>query len=377
MVRAEHDSVLWWLWGGGLLLLGILLVVDKLIKRRIPVPVLPFSFTAWFPRGSARIARNLWRALALTAFALSGIGMSALGMIASSVSPPSHTPTTLYLVIDTSLSMCADDYSPYRLHVASHWAEVLVRHAHNQGLLTRLIAFSSYPRPLAAFDRQAWLHSSTDWESVQVGSGTAIGGALALITQDSAHTQKWIVLITDGDNNVPPDPYEVLAHLTQHGARALIVVMQDKRSAKQNRCTPNQLQTLREQFGETALSFGFQQPFMPALPKWVEQAQRLPGISVLVTSAQPTQQTSQAMIAWLHQALKDWETEDEARATDMPLFNMRQARIVENLVWVMAIAACLLFVALSLRYGFGLAFPAARDPRARSPLEQYGSQGPS
>lgn len=183
------------------------------------IPLILWALEFWkvFKRSElhlpkASFAKN--HLLSLMRFGLFLAGITAFGFIGFALTGPrmplKYSPSNIevndiYLVLDVSRSMLADDFEPNRLEVAKKKMQEFV------GLkpLDRIgiIAFSEKVFTLLPLTTDLKLISQVigDIEIGGLGSGTNIGDGLALAVARLANSEaknKVVVLLTDGVNNV-------------------------------------------------------------------------------------------------------------------------------------------------------------------------------
>jgi Ca-activated chloride channel family protein len=137
--------------------------------------------------------------------------------------------TTVVLTMDTSLSMGSRDVKPNRITAAERAAAKFVK-ALPSGAKVGLVSFSSYAvtevPPTA--DHQRVLDGLA---GLNLGQRTAIGAGLAEALKDlpgqapgsSKPPPAAIVLLSDGRNNFPPDPFTVATQAKKVGVKVYTI----------------------------------------------------------------------------------------------------------------------------------------------------------
>ncbi|TAM60349.1 VWA domain-containing protein [bacterium] len=176
----------WWAWRGTR--------VRALLYSSLPA-VTPFARDLGLPLAGLRVLPYLAAALLIAALA----APSAL------LPSPAHDARAI-LCIDTSGSMGADDFTPTRAAAARAAARNFID-ALPRGTSLGIVTFASAAQvALLPSDDRGEQRAALE-HLAQPNGATAIGAALATAASLlPAHGRRAIVLLTDGENNRPPDP---------------------------------------------------------------------------------------------------------------------------------------------------------------------------
>jgi len=108
------------------------------------------------------------------------------------------------LVLDTSTSMRAQDFSPNRFEAAREVAAEFIRSRTSDRVGLVVFAAKAYTQTPLTLDYNFLLRMLAEVEVGVIEDGTAIGTALAMAVnrlKDSAAESKVVILLTDGQNN--------------------------------------------------------------------------------------------------------------------------------------------------------------------------------
>lgn len=202
MIRFAHPSTLWYL----LLLPALAIFFWYVYQRRVKAAA-AFASAQMLSRLAAEASTRKWffrAALIMISAALLIVGL-ANPLVGTRLEDVKQEGVDIFIALDVSLSMKAEDVKPNRLEKAKYEIGNLIRRL--SGDRIGLIVFSgqSYVQfPLTTDYSAANLFLDVvDVESVP-DPGTAIGSSIAQALKSfdwEAQTQKVLVIITDGENN--------------------------------------------------------------------------------------------------------------------------------------------------------------------------------
>ncbi len=110
----------------------------------------------------------------------------------------------IMLVLDTSTSMRAQDFSPNRFEAARDVAAEFIRGRASDRVGLVVFAAKAYTQTPLTLDYEFLLRMLDEVEVGVIEDGTAIGTAIAMATnrlRESTATSKVLILLTDGQNN--------------------------------------------------------------------------------------------------------------------------------------------------------------------------------
>jgi len=164
----------------------------------------------------ARDVTVLSRALGALSFVAAALLIAALAAPRALIPWPLHDAAAI-LCIDTSGSMGADDFTPTRSAAARSAARRFID-ALPDGTRLGIVAFSSTAQVvLAPTDDRVEQRSALE-RIPDPNGATAIGSALVTAASLLPHRgHRAIVLLTDGENNRPPDPETVAQRIGRGG----------------------------------------------------------------------------------------------------------------------------------------------------------------
>lgn len=212
-----------------LLLLPLYALLRARAERRRRVPFAPLQRAAAavpLPRrGGRRGAALLGLELLLVALLVAGV---AEPYRSTTIELVESEGVDVQLVLDVSLSMLAEDFSPNRLEVLRRLARELLARAGSNRLGLVIFARDAYVQSPLTTDHRAlaYLLDGVDVHALDQArsGGTAIGDALVLAADQLARSRvegrdQALVLITDGSSNDGLDPVLAARHLRQLGVR--------------------------------------------------------------------------------------------------------------------------------------------------------------
>ncbi len=232
-----------------LILVPLLVVLYVGIFRRRKRLAASFS-SQWLPKG-AQPPPSAWRRHVPPAFFLSGLAilLFALARPQAVVSLP-RVEGTVILAFDVSDSMAATDIKPSRLDAAKAAADDFVQHQ-PLNIQTGIVAFSDSGFSVQApTDDQSAILAAINRLQPTRGTSLATGIQIALNTiakmnaipaprfysnatpapsptptpvPAGAYTSAVIVLLTDGENNLSPDPLAAAQAAAERGVRIYTV----------------------------------------------------------------------------------------------------------------------------------------------------------
>lgn len=185
--------------------------------------------------GSKSLFRFLLFIIGVIAFGLMSFALSG-PRLPLKYSPSSVEVNDIYLVLDVSRSMLADDFDPNRLEVAKRKIQEFVALKPLDRL--GMIIFSEKAFTLLPLTTDLKLITQVigDIEIGGLGSGTNIGDALALAVGRLANSEaknKIIVLLTDGVNNVGNmTPLQSAETAKEYGVKVYTIAMGTDKNAR-------------------------------------------------------------------------------------------------------------------------------------------------
>lgn len=161
-------------------------------------------------RAAREAPRTIWtRMRAFPTFLR--IGAVALGILALARPQDRNVVEERYaegvdimLVLDTSTSMRAQDFSPNRFEAARDVAAEFIRGRSSDRIGLVVFAAKAYTQTPLTLDYDFLLRMLDEVEIGLIEDGTAIGTAIAMATnrlRESTATSKVLILLTDGQNN--------------------------------------------------------------------------------------------------------------------------------------------------------------------------------
>ncbi len=206
------------------------------------------EFWKWFKPMELHLPKSNYKKsvrISTARFLLFLVGLTAWAFISFALmgprkplkySPSSAEVNDIYIVLDVSRSMLADDFEPNRLEVAKKRMREFVglKPSDRLGLITfseKAFTFLPLTTDLKLMDQML-----ASIEIGGLGSGTNIGDALALAVArlvNSEAKNKVVILLTDGVNNVGNiTPIQAAETAKEYGIKVYTIAMGTDRNAR-------------------------------------------------------------------------------------------------------------------------------------------------